>query len=224
MSTDYHRNKDGRELALEARLRDEDRLFSPSAARNHQAIGEAYGEMMPHEGRILEFACGTGEHAAHIAGRFAGLDWQPSDPDPSSRASAAAWAAHEELKNIRLPMNIDVTTPPEDHDIAPGLAGVVCINMIHIAPFSACEGVFHWAGKLLGKEGRLFLYGPFKRDGETAPSNLRFDESLRERNPAWGVRDLDQQLMALAEAAGLPHLAIQEMSANNLSVVFARTG
>lgn len=213
----------GKETALEARAKEGARLFSPSAARNRDAIRAVFLAHMPQQGTILEIGAGTGEHAVHIAGALADARWAPSDPDPAARASIAAWTAHAGLSNIAAPLAIDVTGKDWMAAAPSPLAGLVSINMIHIAPFAAAEGLIKGAGALLAPGGKLFLYGPFARKGaHTAPSNAAFDESLRARNPAWGVRDLDLEIVPLAEKAGLALETVVEMPANNLSVIFRR--
>ncbi len=219
-------SREAKEIALEARETEGARLFSPSAARNKQAIAEAFAALMPPQGRILEIGAGTGEHGVTISKALPDLEWQPSDPDPTSRASIAAWAEAEGGGRVMPPLMIDVTAPAWWHEVPAALAplsGLVSINMIHIAPFTAAEGLFAGARALLGEDGGLFLYGPFKRQGETAESNHRFDASLKGRDPSWGVRDLDIGIVPLAERNGLSLEAVREMPANNLSVVFKRT-
>ncbi len=211
-----------KEIALEERGREKRRLFSPSAARNRDPIREVFQRVMPHSGVILEIGSGTGEHAVHIAAAAPGLAWRPGDPDAASRASIAAWAEHLSLPNVAAPHAIDVTSAGWDKNIDL-VDGVVSINMIHIAPFNAAEGLIAGAGRLLRPCGKLFLYGPFKRKGaHTAPSNSDFDDSLKARDPRWGVRDLDLEIAPLAAAAGLALEEIIEMPANNLSVVFGK--
>lgn len=211
-----------KEIALEERGRAERRLFSPSAARNRDPIRDAFLKMMPRAGVILEVGSGTGEHAVHIAASAPGLIWRPGDPDAASRDSIAAWAEHLGLNNIAAPHAIDVTAANWDEGLDP-VDGVVSINMIHIAPFIAAEGLIDGAGRLLRRGGRLFLYGPFARNGaHTAPSNAAFDASLKARDPRWGVRDLDCEIVPRAAAAGLTLEEIIEMPANNFSVSFRR--
>lgn len=211
-----------KEIALEARGQEAARLFSPSAARNRDAIRDVFLKHMPKAGTIIEVGSGTGEHVAHIAAAAPGLEFRPGDPDEASRASIAAWAAHLGLKNIAPPHAADVTVAGWATAFDP-CEGVVSVNMIHIAPFEAATGLFAGAGALLGPGGRLFLYGPFSRNGaHTSPSNKSFDASLKSRDPRWGVRDLDLEIMPLAAKAGLRLVAIEEMPANNLSVIFER--
>lgn len=211
-----------KEIALEERGREERRLFSPSAARNRDAIREAFLKTMPKTGDILEIGSGTGEHAVHIAAAAPALRWLPGDPDDASRASIAAWTEHHGLTNVAAPHAFDVTAPGWDQN-HPRVDGVVSINMIHIAPFEAARGLFAGAGRLLQPGGKLFLYGPFARGGaHTAPSNADFDASLKSRDPRWGVRDLELEIAPLAEAAGMALETVIEMPANNLSVIFAR--
>ncbi|MCG8440185.1 MAG: class I SAM-dependent methyltransferase [Caulobacterales bacterium] len=215
------RDQDERPIALEERAQAGDqRLFSPSVARNRGPIGEALRRLLPERAIVLEIGSGTGEHAAAIAAAMPGLDWRPSDPDPASRASIAAWIAAEGLANVRAPLDLDVRSP--DWGVDGPLDAVMSVNMIHIAPWEAALGLLAGAGRLLRPGGQLILYGPFARGGaHTAPSNAAFDESLRRRDPRWGVRDLDD-----VAAAGAPHgLTLREvidMPANNLIAAFAR--
>ncbi len=196
-----------------------DRRSSPSAERNREPILEVLRRVLPARGLVLEIAAGTGEHAVHFAGALPGLDWQPTDPDAMSRRSIAAWRADAGLPNLREPLAVDVTAA--DWPVG-AVDAVVCINMIHISPWAATEGLMAGAAVRLPPGGPLFVYGPFRRDGvPTAPSNEAFDASLRERNPAWGLRDLEA-VQALAAGQGLDLSEIIEMPANNLSLVFRR--
>jgi SAM-dependent methyltransferase len=202
---------------------DVDRQFSPSAARNRRAIGDVFVEHMPHAGKILEIASGSGEHVIHLARRLPAVHWLPGDPDPAARRSIRAWIAHSALANIAQPHATDaaaVRWPVENE--AP-LDGMVSINMIHITPFGAARGLFAGAGRLLRPGGGLFLYGPFSRHGRhTAPSNAAFDASLKSRDPRWGVRDLDVDILPLAESAGLLVEQVVAMPSNNYAVVFTK--
>ncbi|MDZ7626803.1 MAG: DUF938 domain-containing protein [Parvularculaceae bacterium] len=211
-----------KEIALEERGREERRLFSPSAARNRDAIRAAFLQTMPQAGVILEIGSGTGEHAVHIAAAAPGLRWLPGDPDAASRASIAAWTEHCGLANVAAPHPVDVTTKDWDAGLG-AIDGIVSINMIHIAPFEAAKGLIAGAGRLLRPGGKLFLYGPFSQGGaHTAPSNEAFDASLKARDPRWGVRDLDQDIAPLAGKEGLSLETVLKMPANNLSVIFLR--
>ncbi|AMJ60447.1 DUF938 domain-containing protein [Bosea sp. PAMC 26642] len=195
------------------------RLFAPAATRNRDAILPILRAVLPATGLVLEVASGSGEHIVHLAQALPALTFQPSDPSPEALASIAAWTAHAGLANIRSPLQLDATTA-----IWPLAAAdaVICINMIHIAPWSATQGLLRGAGTLLADGAPLYLYGPFRRPGqEMEASNAAFDESLKARNPDWGLRDLDAVAGAAAEAGfGVPE--ITEMPANNLSVVFRK--
>lgn len=194
------------------------RLFFPSTARNREPILAVLRQSLPEAGTVLEIASGSGEHAVYFARAFPGLVFQPSDPLEEHRASIDAWARHEGLANIRPAAALDVTA-----DASWPLAraeAVICINMIHIAPWSAAQGLIGGAARILSPGGVLYLYGPLKRGGaHTAPSNAAFDESLKSQNSAWGVRDLED-VAALAQGAGFDAPEIVPMAANNLSLVF----
>lgn len=197
------------------------RLESPSTARNREPILAVLRRALAERGRVLEIASGTGEHAVFVAKAMPGLTWQPSDPDPVSRASIAAWIAHEGLSNVLPPLEIDARA--EDWGVAGPFDAVVAINMIHIAPWDAALGLLRGAGRLLREGGVLFLYGPYKRAGRhTAPSNEAFDGWLKQRDPAFGVREL-ADVRSAALANGLRLDEIVEMPANNFSLVFARS-
>ncbi|MBS0396078.1 MAG: DUF938 domain-containing protein [Proteobacteria bacterium] len=191
---------------------------SPAAERNKGPILEVLRGALPAHGRILEIASGTGQHVVHFAAALPALEWQPSDPDPARRASIAARLAAGGPDNVRAPLALDVHDRP--WPVSGPLAGVVCINMIHIAPASATEALLAGAARALAADGGvLFLYGPFRREGRhTAPSNADFDARLRAENPAWGVRDLEW-LLASAAAHGFVAGEPVAMPANNLSVV-----
>jgi hypothetical protein len=194
--------------------------MAPSTARNRQPILEVLAPRLGIGAKVLEIASGAGEHAVFIGEALPGIQWVPSDPDPDARASIAAWIDHTGLGNVILPLDITAETPERWPD-GP-FSAVVCINMLHISPWSAAEGLMAGAAKVLTEAGRLFLYGPYLEAGvETAPSNLAFDRSLRSRNPAWGIRDL-ADVTALAASHGLALAERIEMPANNLVVAFRR--
>ena len=204
-----------------------DRLYSPSAGRNADAIAAAWGALLPPSGRVVEVACGTGEHAMRLCAAFPGLDWQLSDPDPASRASADDWAREVPGGRMAPALDLDVTVPGW-WSAMPSPDVIYCANMIHIAPWAAAEGLLRGAAALLTDdepgpepgEGTLALYGPFSRRGAMAPSNRSFDASLKARDPGWGVRDLDDDVQPLAARFGLALTHVREMPANNLFVLF----
>ena len=194
-------------------------LTAPAVARNREPILAVLRRVLPERGLVLEIASGSGEHAVYFAAALPGLTWQPSDPDPEARESIAAYRAAMALPNVLPPLALDAAAsrwPVTQADV------IVTINMIHIAPWAAAEGLMAGAERLLPASGVLFLYGPFREHGRhTAPSNAAFDESLRARNREWGVRDLDE-VAALASRHGFALEERVAMPANNLSVVFRR--
>ena len=195
------------------------RRYAPSAARNRDAILKTLSPYLPKYGRVLEVASGSGEHTMHFAAAHPRLTFQPSDPDPDGRASTDAWTRHLGLTNVAPAIELDVT-----QSLSPSIKAdvVICINMIHIAPWSATVGLMRNAAILLPAGGLLHLYGPYRRNGEhTAPSNAAFDADLKARNPAWGVRDLEA-VVKLATDQGFSAPDIEAMPANNLSLFFRR--
>jgi SAM-dependent methyltransferase len=200
------------------------RREAPAAARNRQPILDVLRQHLPAEGLVLEIASGTGEHTAHFASALPGLDFQPSDPDEDARASIDDWARTLGLANVRPALALDAAAsdwpPLSPVDRADA---IVCINMIHISPWAASVGLVAGAARRLSADGVLFLYGPYHRNGRpTSPGNDAFDRDLRRRNPAWGVRHLEE-VAALAGTQGFAEPAVIEMPANNLSLVFRRT-
>ncbi|HUI13208.1 MAG TPA: DUF938 domain-containing protein [Xanthobacteraceae bacterium] len=197
------------------------RLRYQHVARNRDPILAVLRRVLPPRGLVLEIASGSGEHAVYFAKALPSLTWQPTDPDPDALASIAAHRAAADAPNLLPPLQLDVTarTWPIAHADA-----IVCCNMIHIAPWTACEGLIGGAARVLPAGGTLYLYGPYKIGGQhTAPSNAAFDADLRGRNPEWGIRDLDE-VTALAVSRGLALTETVEMPANNLSVIFQRLG
>lgn len=198
-----------------------DALFAPSVARNRDPILGVLRRVLPARGLVLEIASGTGEHAVYFAAELPDLTWQPSDPDPEARRSIMAHRSAAGSANLLAPLALDASGA--SWPIAQADA-VVSINMIHIAPWVAAEGLMAGAARVLPSDAPLILYGPFREEGRhTAPSNAEFDESLRMRDPAWGVRDLEA-VTALAGRSGLALAGRIAMPANNLTVVFRRNG
>jgi len=195
------------------------RRSSHSVERNRDPILAALRPLLPPTGLVLEVASGSGEHAAHFAAALPGLTFQPSDPHPEARASIDAWC--DGLPNVRPALDLDTAAP--DWPVARADA-VLCVNMIHIAPWAAAQGLVAGAGCTLRPGGLLALYGPFLQDGvPTAPSNAAFDAGLRARDPAWGIRRLED-VAALAASAGFGPPALTAMPANNLLAAFAAGG
>jgi SAM-dependent methyltransferase len=190
---------------------------APAAGRNREPIAAVLAEELPEAGLVLEVASGTGEHAVHFARTFPDLDWQPSDPDPAAGESIAAWREEAGPANLLAPLALDAVSP--DWPIARADA-VLCINMIHISPVAATEGLLAGAARVLAPGAPLILYGPYlEAEAETAPSNLEFDAGLRARNPDWGLRSAEW-LDALAGEAGFRRTRRVAMPANNLMLVY----
>ncbi|MBW4421592.1 MAG: DUF938 domain-containing protein [Myxacorys californica WJT36-NPBG1] len=209
------------------------RHYAPATDRNRDAILNILLQVLPPVGTVLEISSGTGQHAVYFAPRLAPRRWLPSDPNPVARESIEAWRELEPAENLYPAIALDASDSVwsiERSELPEALlttdfqretiSAIVNINMIHIAPWSACLGLMDGARRLLPPNGILYLYGPFKQNGQhTAPSNEAFEQSLQMQNPEWGVHDLDE-VVAIAQAQELSLLNIYEMPANNLSVVF----
>jgi SAM-dependent methyltransferase len=212
-------------VALEQRgLSADQRMFSPSAARNSAPILAVLKRVLPTPGVVLEVGCGTGEHAVCFAEAMTNLVWQPSDANSEARASTANWIKHTGLNNVLAPLDIDVCSTSWGVEQSRPFDAVVSINMVHIAPWAASLGLFAGAGRVLRPGGLLVLYGPFMRGGaHTAPSNAAFDVSLKAQNPSWGVRDI-ADLERVGAASRLRLRETIDMPANNTMAIFSKVG
>lgn len=195
------------------------RRHAPATSRNRDPILAVLRRCLPERGLILEVASGTGEHAAYFAAQLPGITWQPTDHEAAQLESIRAWRQEAQLANLREPQKLSATAA-----VWPVAAAdaIVCINMIHIAPWAACEGLLDGAARILPDDGLLYLYGPFRIGGvHISESNAAFDAGLRAQDPAWGVRDLDE-VAARAAVSGLRLVEVVEMPSNNRSVLFRR--
>jgi SAM-dependent methyltransferase len=197
------------------------RRVAPATARNRDPILELLRRELPPRGAVLEVASGSGEHVVHFAAALPALIFRPSDPEPSARASIDAWIARSGVINVLPAIALDAAA--HSWPLAAADA-VLCINMVHIAPWAATLGLVAGAARLLPPGGLFYLYGPYKRGGRhTSPSNADFDENLRFRDPQWGIRDVET-VAAVAAESGFSAPAIIEMPANNLSLILRRRG
>lgn len=210
------------------RIEPDGRLDAAAFHRNHAAIWQVLAaSLQQHSGDVVEVGSGTGQHVIHFAAHTPGITWWPSDLNETHLKSIEAWRVNAGLANVRAPLRIDLTDPawcPEmTNGNGPGeLLAVFCANVVHIAPWPVAEGLIAGAAKYLRPDGKLFIYGPFKRGGKhTALSNAAFDTSLRNGNPEWGVRDVEQ-LEKVARSVGLELSEVVEMPANNLILIFSR--
>ena len=195
-------------------------LFSPAAARNSDAILGLLSAHLPARGHVLEIASGSGQHAMAAARALPDIVWQPSDPSSEALQSIEAWRTTDTLPNLCAPLRVDMTAPETWPDQT--FDAIVCINMIHISPWKATQGLMALAGKVLPVGGLLYLYGPYlEKDVPLAPSNAAFDESLKSRNPEWGLRD-SRDVSLEAKKHGLRFTRRVEMQANNISLMYRR--
>lgn len=209
------------------------RQYAPATQRNREPILEVLLQVLPPTGTVLEVSSGTGEHAVFFAPRLHPRCWIPSDPNPVARASIAAWRERCPTDNLYPPLALNACDPVwvvEQNELSKVLpdidfkrnpiVAIANINMIHIAPWSACLGLMAGSRRILPPGGILYLYGPFKQGGKhTTLSNIAFDENLQAQNPQWGVRDFDE-VVAAAQDQNLSLVKTYTMPANNLSVIF----
>lgn len=211
-------------MALEQRGEDKGRLFSPSAGRNLQPIMQAFQDFELTVGRVIECGSGTGEHAAHLVNSHDSLHWIASDRDEASRASCEAWSDHFEHGNRLTVRDIDLLTTHQHSDL-PEADIIYSSNVIHIAPIAVLAGILQLAEARLKPGGHLVFYGPFSRNGEhNSEGNANFDVSLKSRDPSWGVRDLERDVIPAASQIGLRLRHVRDMPANNYFVVFRKNG
>ncbi|WP_409433497.1 DUF938 domain-containing protein [Litorimonas sp. RW-G-Af-16] len=206
-------------IALEDRDAKKGRLFSPSAGRNKDVIADVLAETLAKNSKVLEIASGTGEHGIAAIEKRPDLLWQFSDPDAASRVSQQAWIEHVGLA-LTSPINLDVTATNWASRTGPYDA-IFCANMIHIAPWAATLGLANGASACVAEGGIICLYGPFLEGEDSAPSNLDFDQSLKSRNPAWGVRDLASVKHIFAKH-GFNQVTRRDMPKNNLFLLLSR--
>ena len=205
---------------------DDHRLVFPATARNREPIAGVLANWLPQSGTVLEIASGSGEHAVAFQSRFPGICWQASDLEPEHRRSIDAWITASGLDG-RMPSALDLDVEKQPWDLpAPvitDLAALVCINLLHISPANCTCALLEQAGRLLPQGAPLIIYGPFKRDGgHISESNATFDRSLKERNPCWGVRDLEWLLELASERNAFELNSCISMPANNLAIVLSR--
>ena len=205
---------------------DDARLVFPATARNREPIADVLSDWLPASGTVLEIASGSGEHAVAFQTRFPGIRWQASDPDPRHRRSINAWITASGL-NARMPIALDLDVQKQPWNlpepVVTDLAALVCINLLHISPADCTRALLKQAEQLLPQTAPLIIYGPFKREGcHTSESNANFDQSLKERNPSWGLRDLEWVLELASEQDAFEINACLSMPANNLTIVLSR--
>ena len=197
-----------------------DQLFSAAAERNKDPILSVLESVLPAQGSVLEIASGSGQHVCYFAASLPGIEWQPTEPDAANLGAIATRVRESGLANVLPPVTLDVQEPR--WTVAERYDAILCINMIHISPWSATHGLFRGAARLLGPRGLLVTYGPYLENGQAVPSNLEFDASLKRRNPEWGLRELEE-VSRVASSHGLHREKVVRMPANNLLVVFAKS-
>jgi SAM-dependent methyltransferase len=192
---------------------------APAAQRNREPIADVLRDWLPPGGLVLEIASGTGEHAAHFARAFPGLEWQPSDVEPLALASIEEWRRDSNVPNLRPPIELDASSPDWPVESADA---VLSINMVHISPWASALGLIAGSARILPKGGALILYGPWRKEGVgTVPSNIAFDSDLKRRNPEWGLR-LVEDFAAAAGEAGFSLESLRDMPANNLMLLLRK--
>jgi len=199
------------------------RRFSPSVGRNRKVVAEAFLDNVCDTASVLEIGSGSGEHGVYITEQSPEKKWTFTDYNTDAFLGISAWIAHAGRRHLYGPYQVDAAASDgggsiekQDFDV------IFSANVIHISPFSVTEGLFAGAKRRLGEGGKLFLYGPFSRNGVMVASNQEFDASLKARNPEWGVRDLERDLLPLAEQVELRLALTAGMPANNLVLVFEK--
>jgi len=195
-------------------------LTSPAAERNKDPILTVLETVLPETGSVLEIASGSGQHVCYFASQLPGIRWQPTEPDEASREAIVTRIREAGLTNVEPPLALDVHEPR--WPVAANYDAVLCINMIHISPWSSTNALCISAARHLRTQGKLVLYGPYLESGSAAPSNLDFDATLKRRNQEWGLRDLEE-VTRVAALHGLQRQQVVRMPANNLTVVFSKT-
>jgi SAM-dependent methyltransferase len=193
--------------------------ISAAAERNKEPILSVLEAALPATGSVLEIASGTGQHVCHFAASLPGLEWQPTEPDAASLGAIASRVRESGLTNVLPPIALDVLE--SRWPVGERYDAILCINMIHISPWTATHGLFRGAAQHLRPGGLLLTYGPYLENGQAAQSNLDFDASLKRRNPEWGLREIEE-VSRVASSHGLLREKIVRMPANNLTVVFAK--
>lgn len=192
--------------------------FSEYAERNGPAILEVLRDEFSAASRVLEIGSGTGQHAAHFAGALTHLQWQTSDLAENCDG-INAWVRSSGLSNLKPPLSLDVRTarlPGKSYDAA------FSANTSHIMSLDSVERMFVLIGQVLEDDAVFCLYGPFRQAGAfNSPSNARFHESLRARDPAMGIRDLEI-LDEFGMNNGLARRRLYAMPANNHIAVWVR--
>ena len=199
--------------------------YAPATERNRDPILDVLQTYLPEQGTVLEVSAGTGQHAAFFAPRLASRYWLPTDVDEASLSSIQAWRETSQAPNLLAPQCLDVLDTRwlvEDTELPEPVSAMVNINMVHIAPWPCCEGLFDGAQRILPPQAVVLMYGPFKQAGEhTSPSNAAFDQQLKAQDARWGVRDLEA-VVEVAKTRGFHCQAVIPMPANNLMVSYNR--
>jgi len=192
---------------------------APQADRSKGPIVEVLKRVLPDAGLALEVGSGTGQHITHFARQFPGVTWQPSDYDQVAVASIEGYRRESHLSNVREPLLLEVRKRIWGHGL---LDVVLAINLVHTTSWSVCEGLFDGARRHLHPSGVLFLYGPFKQNGDyTSTENARLDVALRSRNPDWGLRDIEA-VVALGSVRNLLVEQAVDLPGGQLGVVFRK--
>ncbi len=201
----------------------DNRLNFPATTKNRDSIARVLSDYISPDSLFLEIASGSGEHGVFFQKTFPSIIWQTSDPELVHRQSINSWIKHEGLFfKMPKPLDIDVEKRPWPitNQIRSLIKGVVCINMIHISPWSCTKALFNESKNYLNHNNFLMIYGPFiRKDVQTSDSNLNFDQSLKFQNPLWGIRHLDE-VNKVAFMNGFVQEKVIEMPANNLSVIY----
>ncbi|KAG0289630.1 hypothetical protein BGZ96_006850 [Linnemannia gamsii] len=211
-------------------LKTGNKVFLPPTDRNKDVILDALRPFLDESKLVLEVASGSGQHIYHFSNAYPEVVFQPTEFDVSLFASIHAYTADLPANNrVKTPLELDATKAEHWHTISDAAAAsagydlVITTNVFHITPWTVASGVVRGSGQVLKTGGHFVLYGAFKRHGKfSTDSNAQFDQTLRGRDPLWGVRDIEEIQKVAENETQLKLVEIKDMPSNNYLLVFQK--